>query len=107
MVSATLAEARFPDASFDVVWALESLCHAPDKPAFPYRATAIGVTNNQRLIAYGMKAGSVVVLDALSGKTLCTLSRSGTIRSLAFSADDSLLALGTDEKSVEVWGSPP
>src|SRR5262249_38183138 len=24
----------FPDASFDAVWTLESLCHAPDKPAF-------------------------------------------------------------------------
>lgn len=50
--------------------------------------------------------GSVVLLDALSGKTLCRLTRPGTVRSLAFSADDSLLALGTDEKSVEIWGSP-
>lgn len=70
------------------------------------RATAIAVTNDQRCIAYGTKGGSVVLLDALSGKTLCRLTRPGTVRSLAFSADDSLLALGTDEKSVEIWGSP-
>jgi tocopherol O-methyltransferase len=25
---------RFPDGSFDVVWAIESMCHAPDKAAF-------------------------------------------------------------------------
>ena len=29
----------FPDASFDVVWAIESLCHAPDKAVF-YREAA-------------------------------------------------------------------
>jgi tocopherol O-methyltransferase len=29
----------FPDASFDIVWAVESLCHAPDKAAF-YREAA-------------------------------------------------------------------
>ena len=29
----------FPDAGFDVVWAIESLCHAPDKAAF-YREAA-------------------------------------------------------------------
>lgn len=42
----------FPDASFDVVWAVESLCHAPDKAAF-YREAA-------RLLRPG---GRVVVAD--------------------------------------------
>jgi SAM-dependent methyltransferase len=27
-------ETTFPDGSFDVVWAVESVCHAPDKRAF-------------------------------------------------------------------------
>jgi tocopherol O-methyltransferase len=31
----------FPDASFDVVWALESLCHAPDKRAFYHEAARL------------------------------------------------------------------
>ena len=31
----------FPDASFDVVWALESLCHAHDKAAFYYEAARL------------------------------------------------------------------
>ncbi|MGH3795759.1 MAG: methyltransferase domain-containing protein [Pseudonocardiaceae bacterium] len=42
----------FPDASFDVVWAVESLCHASDKAAF-YREAA-------RLLRPG---GRVVVAD--------------------------------------------
>jgi tocopherol O-methyltransferase len=42
----------FPDASFDVVWAVESLCHAPRKAAF-YREAA-------RLLRPG---GRVVVAD--------------------------------------------
>ncbi|MDQ4010317.1 MAG: methyltransferase domain-containing protein [Actinomycetota bacterium] len=42
----------FPDASFDVVWAVESLCHAPHKAAF-YREAA-------RLLRPG---GRVVVAD--------------------------------------------
>ena len=72
----------------------------------PGRATAVAVTNDQRCLAYGTTGGAVAVLDALSGKTLCQLTRTGTVRSLAFSADGSLLAVGTDEKSVEIWGSP-
>lgn len=31
----------FPDASFDVVWAVESLCHAPDKAAFYQEAARL------------------------------------------------------------------
>jgi tocopherol O-methyltransferase len=42
----------FPDASFDIVWAVESLCHAPRKAAF-YREAA-------RLLRPG---GRVVVAD--------------------------------------------
>ena len=42
----------FPDASFDVVWAVESLCHAPRKAAF-YREAA-------RLLRPG---GRVIVAD--------------------------------------------
>lgn len=42
----------FPDESFDVVWAVESLCHAPDKAAF-YREAA-------RLLRPG---GRVVMAD--------------------------------------------
>ncbi|MGH3699798.1 MAG: SAM-dependent methyltransferase [Pseudonocardiaceae bacterium] len=42
----------FPDASFDIVWAVESMCHAPDKAAF-YQEAA-------RLLRPG---GRVVVAD--------------------------------------------
>lgn len=42
----------FPDATFDIVWAVESLCHAPEKSAF-YREAA-------RLLRPG---GRVVVAD--------------------------------------------
>jgi tocopherol O-methyltransferase len=39
----------FPDASFDVVWALESLCHAPEKAAF-YREAARLLRPGGRLV---------------------------------------------------------
>ncbi|MEP7189784.1 MAG: methyltransferase domain-containing protein, partial [Roseiflexaceae bacterium] len=39
----------FPDASFDVVWALESLCHAPAKAAF-YREVARLLRPGGRLV---------------------------------------------------------
>jgi cyclopropane fatty-acyl-phospholipid synthase-like methyltransferase len=39
----------FPNASFDVVWALESLCHAPDKAAF-YREAARLLRPGGRLV---------------------------------------------------------
>lgn len=39
----------FPDGSFDAVWALESLCHAPDKAAF-YREAARLLRPGGRLV---------------------------------------------------------
>jgi SAM-dependent methyltransferase len=41
--------APFPDASFDVVWSLESLCHAPRKDAF-YREAARLLRPGGRLV---------------------------------------------------------
>jgi len=38
---ADYAATPFPDASFDVVWAVESLCHAPSKAAFYQEATRL------------------------------------------------------------------
>jgi cyclopropane fatty-acyl-phospholipid synthase-like methyltransferase len=47
---------RFPGASFDVVWALESLCHAPDKRRFLAEA--------QRLLRPGGRLGMVEYMRA-------------------------------------------
>jgi cyclopropane fatty-acyl-phospholipid synthase-like methyltransferase len=46
---ADYTSAPFPDASFDVVWALESLCHALDKAAF-YREAARLLRPGGRLV---------------------------------------------------------
>ncbi len=46
---ADYANTVFPDASFDVVWSLESLCHAPDKAAF-YREAARLLRPGGRLV---------------------------------------------------------
>src|SRR5262249_35256079 len=45
------AHTTFPDASFDVVWAVESACHAPDKRAFIQEA--------RRLLRPGGRLGMV------------------------------------------------
>jgi cyclopropane fatty-acyl-phospholipid synthase-like methyltransferase len=39
----------FPDGSFDLIWAIESVCHAPDKPAF-YREAARLLRPGGRLV---------------------------------------------------------
>jgi ubiquinone/menaquinone biosynthesis C-methylase UbiE len=46
---ADYAATPFPDASFDVVWSLESLCHAPRKDAF-YREAARLLRPGGRLV---------------------------------------------------------
>ena len=46
----------FPDASFDVVWALESVCHAPDKAAFYHEAARLLRPGGRLVIAEYMRA---------------------------------------------------
>ncbi len=46
----------FPAASFDVVWALESLCHAPDKAAFYREAARLLRPGGRLVIAEYMRA---------------------------------------------------
>lgn len=46
---ADYTQTPFPDGSFDIVWALESLCHAPDKAAF-YREAARLLRPGGRLV---------------------------------------------------------
>ena len=46
---ADYVDTRYPDASFDVGWAMESLCHAPDKRLF-YREMARVLRPGGRLV---------------------------------------------------------
>lgn len=48
-VCADYTDTPFPDSSFDVVWALESVCHAPDKSLF-YREAARLLCPGGRLV---------------------------------------------------------
>jgi tocopherol O-methyltransferase len=41
----------FPDESFDVVWALESVCHAPDKSSFLAEARRLLKPGGQLVVA--------------------------------------------------------
>jgi cyclopropane fatty-acyl-phospholipid synthase-like methyltransferase len=45
----------FPDASFDVVWAVESLCHAPDKAAFYQEAARLLRPGGRVVVADGFR----------------------------------------------------
>jgi tocopherol O-methyltransferase len=47
--------APFPDASFDVVWALESLCHAPNKAAFYKEASRLLRPGGRLIVAEYMR----------------------------------------------------
>ena len=57
-------DTRFPDASFDVVWAMESLCHADDKALF-YREMARVLRPGGRIaVAEYMRAGRDLPAEA-------------------------------------------
>ncbi len=66
---ADYTDTKLPDASFDVVWALESLCHAPQKRAF-YQEAA-------RVLRPG---GRVVVADYMRTKRGLSDADEGIVR---------------------------
>lgn len=43
----------FPDAAFDVVWAVESMCHAPDKAAFAREMSRVLAPGGRLIVADG------------------------------------------------------
>ena len=58
----------FPDASFDVVWAVESLCHAPQKAAFYQEAARVLRPGGRVVVADFVRAGRP--LDATGERLL-------------------------------------
>jgi cyclopropane fatty-acyl-phospholipid synthase-like methyltransferase len=54
---ADFTKTPFPDASFDVVWALESLCHAPHKAAFYQEAARLLRPGGRVIVAEYLRAG--------------------------------------------------
>jgi tocopherol O-methyltransferase len=57
---------HFPDQSFDVVWAIESLCHAKDKHQFVKEAMRLLKKNGRLIIADGFAMQSAYVGDEAS-----------------------------------------
>lgn len=55
-VQADYTRTPFPNASFDVVWALESLCHAPDKASFYREAARLLRPGGRLVVAEYMRA---------------------------------------------------
>jgi len=58
----------FPDASFDVVWSLESLCHAPDKAAFYCEAARLLRPGGRLVVAEYIRTARP--LDAVGERVL-------------------------------------
>ena len=54
---ADFTKTPFPDASFDVVWAMESLCHAPHKAAFYQEAARLLRPSGRVVVAEYLRAG--------------------------------------------------
>ena len=54
---ADFTDTPFPDASFDVVWAVESLCHAPRKAAFYQEAARLLRPGGRVVVADFVRAG--------------------------------------------------
>ena len=56
-VAADYAQTPFPAASFDLVWAQESLCHAPDKRSFYTEAARLLRPGGRVILAEFVRAG--------------------------------------------------
>ncbi len=54
---ADFTETPFPNASFDVLWAIESVCYATDAPAFYAEAARVLRPGGRLVIADGMRRG--------------------------------------------------
>jgi cyclopropane fatty-acyl-phospholipid synthase-like methyltransferase len=65
---ADFTDTPFPDASFDVVWAVESLCHAPRKAAFYQEAARLLRPGGRVVVADFVRAGRP--LDATGERLL-------------------------------------
>jgi WD40 repeat protein len=67
-------------------------------------ATALAFGPKGRFLAIGRADGLVVILEAVSGKTIRTLSgHSGPVSALTFSRDGRLLASGGPDNVLAVW----
>lgn len=55
----------FPDETFDVIWAIESVCHAPDKSVFLKEAFRIMKKGGRLIIADFFKTGNINRKDAM------------------------------------------
>ena len=63
---------------------------------------AISCHNNT--IAVGCDTGDITILNAITGSQTAVLSEhTGTVNSLAFSPDGTLLVSGSDDKTVKLW----
>jgi WD40 repeat protein len=79
----------------------------PKWPSGALYAGGILITRNGDLLAvlnYSEKTASLMLVDARTGRTVRVLSDDADqLRSAAFSADDSQLAVGLDTKEVTLW----
>jgi tocopherol O-methyltransferase len=83
----------FPDASFDVVWGLESICYAPDKADF--------IREARRVLKPG---GRIAVADGFAAERASRLGRAAVERWVEKWAVPSLATPGYFKKSLEDAG---
>ena len=66
--------------------------------------TPLALTCWKDLVAVGCISGDIVILDAITGITMSTLSsHTGEVNSVAFSSDGTCLVSGSDDKTVILW----
>jgi WD40 repeat protein len=72
-----------------------------------YQATSLAFTNDGNFLISGDTGGAATIIDVLSGQPATVLRSDGAIRGIAISPNGTIVATGSEDKTLRVWDWRP